>query len=73
MGNSACKYCNCPHGYYANNNHATRQSCLVSENGYHFFQNNLLNKIKNIIESLKRCLFFKRRVNADIQCWKHFT
>lgn len=46
MGNYECKYCSCPYEYYSNKNHANRQSCLVSKNKYHSFQNILLNKLQ---------------------------
>jgi len=57
MGNYECKYCNCPYDYYSNKKHTERQSCLVSKNKYHYFQNNLLNKfqkVRDFISSSKK-------------------
>ena len=48
MGNYECKYCECPYNYYSDENHANRQSCLASNNGYHIFQHSLKNKMEKI-------------------------
>ncbi len=53
MGNYECKYCSCPYDYYANIKHATRNSCLVSKNKYHVFQNSFISKLENMIEEFK--------------------
>ena len=56
MGNYECKYCECPYEYYSNKKHADRQSCLISKNKYHFFQNRLLNmfqRLRNFISCSK--------------------
>ena len=51
-----CKYCDCPYNYYINCSHASRPSCLVSPNKYHYFDtslNILISKIFTIINLFK--------------------
>ena len=51
MGNYECKYCGCPYDYYSSKSHSMRDSCLVSNNGYHVFQHSFpSNKIFGILQ-----------------------
>jgi len=57
MGNYECKYCGCPYDYYSSKAHSMRDSCLVSNNGYHVFQHSLKNRMEKTKTYIKNLFF----------------